>query len=238
MGHIGFLHSVQTLGAVDGPGLRFVAFLQGCAMRCAYCHNPDSWSRTGGAEITAEGLVARVARYKPYFGREGGLTLSGGEPLIQAEFCRQVARLCHGQGIGVCLDTAGSRCDGQVEALLTQVDLVLLDIKHADPAAFRLLTGRDMGPTLAFLQLCRQRGIPLWIRQVVAPGWTDGADQLRALLALVEGACVARIELLPYHTLGRDKWETLGRAYPMGDALPPSAQKMAELRAVVDEIRP
>ncbi len=227
---LGRLHSVQTLGAVDGPGLRFVAFLQGCPMRCAYCHNPDTWSLNGGRTISAEALVAQAARYRPYFGETGGLTLSGGEPLIQAAFCVRVAKLCRAQGIGVCLDTSGCRVEAATVELLGLVDLVILDIKHADPEAFLRLTGRRMEATLSFLKICKQQRVPLWIRQVTLPGWTDEPAQIDRLAALLEGADVRRAELLPYHTLGRAKWDALGEPYALDGVPEPTRESVAALQ--------
>ncbi len=234
MSHTGFIHSVQTLGASDGPGLRFVAFLQGCRMRCAYCHNPDTWSRAGGQAMTAEALVGMATRYRPYFGDTGGMTLSGGEPLLQTEFCLEVAEQAHAKGLHVCLDTAGGRMDRQVGALLEAADLVLLDIKRADEGDFRVLTGRDMSPTRAFLDAAKARATPLWIRQVIVPGLNDTAEEVRALAALVHGANIRRAQLLPYHTLGRAKWEALGRPYPLGDTPPMPEGALAALQAELD----
>ena len=229
-GAIGCIHSVQTLGALDGPGLRYVAFLQGCPLRCAYCHNPDTWARTGGRHITAEALVAQAARYRPYFGEDGGITLSGGEPLLQSAFCARVATLARAQGIGVCVDTSGCRMDAPVRALLEKVSLVLLDIKHADPDAFMRLTGRSMDATLAFLAHCKREHIPLWVRQVVVPGFTDTPAQLTRLTALLQGANVRRAQLLPYHTLGVAKWAALALPYPLEGVPPADRAQVAALQ--------
>ncbi len=235
MSHTGFIHSIQTLGASDGPGLRFVAFLQGCRMRCAYCHNPDTWSRTGGQTMTAEALVNMAARYRPYFGDTGGITLSGGEPLLQPEFCLEVTAQAHARGLHVCLDTAGGRYDRTVGRLLDAVDLVLLDIKRAGEDDFHALTGRGMSPTRAFLDAAKARQSPLWIRQVIVPGLNDTKEEINALAALVRGANIQRAQLLPYHTLGRAKWAQLGLPYPLGDTPPMPPEALAALQRTLDQ---
>lgn len=229
----GFLHSVQTLGAHDGPGLRFVAFLQGCPMRCRYCHNPDTWPRDTGRRVSAEALVARAMRYRPYFGAEGGLTLSGGEPLCQVEFSTRVLRAARGAGLHTCVDTSGYRMDPQVRTLYDQTDLVLLDVKHADPVAFRALTGRPMDGLQKTLAYFRDTGRPVWLRQVCVPGLTDSPAQIEALARLVRGLRVERVELLPYHRMGVPKWEKLSVPYPMVDTPVPPPKEVRTLEKML-----
>lgn len=225
----GRIHSYETLGALDGPGLRTVVFFQGCPLRCLYCHNPDTFDPSAGRLVTAREVTAFVSRYKNYFGREGGVTLSGGEPLLQEAFCYDLMRLMRLEGIGVALDTAGSVYS---ERCLDAADVVLLDIKHTDPTAFTALTGGKADNTLRTLDYLRSHGKRFWIRQVIVPGVTDGEDNVRALKALSRGA--ERVELLPYHTMGRVKWERLGLKYALDGIDPPDGETMTKLKKILE----
>lgn len=226
----GKIHSFETLGALDGPGVRFVVFFSGCPLRCLYCHNPDTWQAASGKEYTSNDILAKAMRYKPYFKNGGGVTLSGGEPLFQAEFAMELMKKCRGAGISTCVDTAGSVLSDQVKAALAYADLVLLDVKHTDPQRYRALTGGELKTNRAFLDYCTEKHIPLWIRQVILPGWNDTAEDIRSLLAYIEGANVEKIELLPYHTLGVHKWKALGLPYRLEGLHPPSEEQMRMLR--------
>ncbi|MBR5188124.1 MAG: radical SAM protein, partial [Clostridia bacterium] len=163
---MGRIHSFQSLGTVDGPGIRFVVFFQGCHLRCKCCHNPDTWSFSEGTEYTAEEIMKRVLRYREYFGTRGGITLSGGEPLLQADFAREIFTLCHQNGIHTCLDTSGSILNDSVKALLKETDLVLLDIKYVSEEQYRENVGCSLQAPLAFLEYLKQENIPVAIRQV------------------------------------------------------------------------
>lgn len=208
------------MGLVDGPGIRTVVFLQGCRLRCRYCHNPDTWALTGGESISPEALVRRLVRFKPYYGSEGGVTFSGGEPLLQPEFLLQTLRLCKEAGIGTCLDTAGCGA-GDYDAILRLTDLVLLDVKHEDAAGYRAVTGAAPDGYERFLAAARRAGTPLWLRHVVVPGLTDGEEHLQALRAYVRGIPnVRRVQLLCYHTLGVHKYAALGIPYTLADTPP------------------
>ena len=229
----GRVHSIETMGALDGPGLRVVVFLAGCPLRCCYCHNPDSWDKDSGELMTAEAVAAKIKRYQPYFGGNGGVTLSGGEPLGQPQFAGEILRLCREAGISTCVDTSGSVFNEKVKAALAYADLVLLDVKHTDAGKYRQLTGGDLSQNRAFLNYCREEGIHLWIRQVVVPGWNDTEADIKALLSYVEGANVQKIELLPYHTMGVYKWEALKIPYPLKGVEPPSTEQMDRLRALI-----
>ena len=234
MATLGRVHSLETMGALDGPGLRCVVFLQGCPLRCQYCHNPDMWERDGGEQWTAEDLVARVARYRPYFGQAGGVTLSGGEPLHQAEFAAAVLRGCREEGLHTALDTSGCRLDAAAREALDYTDLVLLDLKHTDPERHRALTGGELQRTLEFLEHVGARGLPLWVRQVIVPGWNDDAAAMAALAERVAPvAGLRRVELLPYHRLAMDKWERLGLPYPLSEVEEAPAARVAALGAVL-----
>ena len=225
----GIIHSVESMGLVDGPGIRTVVFLQGCSLRCQYCHNPDTWVRESDSakEMTPEELVGKLRRFKSYYGTTGGVTFSGGEPLLQPEFLVETMKLCHQEGIHTCLDTAGCGL-GDYEEILSHTDLVLLDIKHYTPQGFRTVTGRDSGEWQKFLAAVQAHGVPMWIRHVVVPGLTDGDAHLQGLLEFISTLRnVRRVELLPYHTLGVHKYHTLGYPYPLEGVEPLAKDALA-----------
>jgi pyruvate formate lyase activating enzyme len=227
----GRLHSTESFGAVDGPGVRFVIFLHGCDFRCAYCHNPDTWARAPAQELTAEEVLAKALRYRSYWGKDGGITLSGGEPMLQAPFAADLFERAKAQGVSTCLDTAAGpfrRDDPAIRRLLNATDTVLLDLKAFDPARHRQVTGADNAATLACARYLSEIGKPIWIRRVLVPGLTDDADDLRRTGAFIRTlATVEKIEVLPYHTLGVAKWAALGLDYPLPSAVPPSAEAVA-----------
>ncbi len=232
----GLIHSIETLGALDGPGLRCVVFLQGCPLRCQYCHNPDTWAIHGGKSITCDALMARITRSHPYFGQWGGVTFSGGEPLLQASFVARVSRLCAAQGIHTALDTSGALLNEDVREALSATRLVILDIKHTDPERYHQLTGGVLATTLAFLREVAEKGIPLWVRQVIVPGWNDTAEDVRALAELLHDIpSIERIELLPYHRMGEDKWRQLGHVNPLEDVAEMDLARLAALRQILFE---
>ena len=226
---VGRIHSIESMGLVDGPGIRTVVFLQGCRLRCRYCHNPDTWSPEGSHPklLTPEALVKKLVRFKPYYGEEGGVTFSGGEPLLQKDFLLDVLPLCHQAGIHVCLDTAGCGVGGY-EEILKHTDLVLFDVKHYTPEGYQKVTGQQPDEALRFLQAVQKAGTPLWIRHVVVPGLTDGEAHLQGLREFLKSLQnVQRIELLPYHTLGVPKYHTLGIPYPLEGVEPMDAGILA-----------
>lgn len=216
---MGRIHSYETLGAADGPGLRFVLFLQGCGLRCRYCHNPDTWNVCGGEEMSAQDVANEVARYRGYFGKRGGFTASGGEPLLQLDFLCELFERLKKMRISTALDTSGAPYrteDRRYDTLLRVTDLVLLDIKHIDDATCRRLTGQGNAATLAFAERLSREGIPMWIRQVLVPDWTDREEDLQKTRQWIDGlSTVERVEVLPYHTLGRGKYEKLRIPYPL-----------------------
>ena len=178
---MGRIHSWESMGLVDGPGIRTVIFLQGCRLRCRYCHNPDTWELCGGGTLESpEETVNRLMRFKPYYGADGGVTFSGGEPLLQKEFLTEVLALCKSRGIHTCLDTAGVGCGGYGE-ILKNTDLVLLDVKHYTPEGYQAVTSRSMDAYEEFLDAVQSMEVPLWLRHVVVPGLTDGEDHLAGL---------------------------------------------------------
>lgn len=218
----GNIHSIETFGTVDGPGVRFVVFMQGCPMRCAYCHNPDTWSVRAGREVGVSELVDEFERNRAFY-RNGGATVTGGEPLLQAEFVGALFSAMHaapGGRVHTCLDTSGFgwRADRpqRFDELLSECDLVLLDIKHADPADHKRLTGCDLAPVLAFGDELARRGIPTVIRHVAVPGITDSLEECERLGRLIAPwRNVVGLEVLPYHTMGAEKYAELGIAYPL-----------------------
>jgi pyruvate formate lyase activating enzyme len=231
----GFLHSVETAGAVDGPGVRFVFFTAGCLFRCLYCHNPDTWKLHNGREVTVEQALREVRPYARFLRIAGGVTFSGGEPMLQAGFVGVLAsRIKAELGLRVALDTQGFLHAGLDDAWFAPFDLVLLDLKHSDPVRYRQLTGQDLQPTLDFAQRLVRLGKRIWIRYVLVPGWTDGeADILRSAdFAASLGPAVERVEVLPFHQMGAHKWQELGLDYALKDTTTPSLDDTARARAL------
>ena len=219
---VGLVHSLESFGSVDGPGVRFVVFLQGCALRCKYCHNPETWSAEGGTEWSPEKLFQHVWRYRNYWGKKGGITVSGGEPLLQADFLCEFFQLAKEQHIHTTLDTAGQPFTtaepffSRLTTLLEHTDLVILDLKHIDPEKHRLLTGHSNESILSFARFLDQIHKPMWVRHVLVPGITDDPANLHGIRAFLDTLSnVEKVEILPYHTLGIYKWETLGIPYSL-----------------------
>lgn len=211
----GFIHSIQSLGTVDGPGVRFVAFLAGCPLRCSCCHNPDTWEPTSGTAYTAAALVEKAAGFRDYFGDKGGITLSGGEPLLQAGFAAEVFRLCHERGINTCLDTSGVVLNDDVRRLLSHCDRVLLDIKYTDDTLYRRHVGMPLQNALEFLSYLNEQHVPTTLRQVVIPTVNDTDENFAALRKLAdEHACVDGIELLPFRKICQVKYDDMKRPFP------------------------
>ena len=230
------VHSFQSLGAVDGPGLRYVIFLQGCPYRCPYCHNPDTKPFGGGTEYTVSALCDRVERYKTYFGKDGGVTVSGGEPLCQAEALAEFFKECHARGISTCLDTAGMMPDDRVRAVLCHTDTVLCDIKTTDDSDCRRIFGTSLDTTNAFLSACDEAGCRITVRHVVVPSMTDGEDHIRTLCAIAgQYKNLDKIELLPFRRLCNEKYDRLGIPFPMGDTPECDAATIERLRRIVEE---
>lgn len=232
----GNVHSVQTLGAADGPGVRFAVFMQGCPLRCVCCHNPDTWDVGGAHRMSAEELADRAVRYREYFGDYGGVTVSGGEPLLQARFVAEFFKLCHDRGLHTCLDTSGCVLDDDVRAMLEHTDLVLLDIKYTDNDKYQQYVGCDMERPLAFLDYLQSVNKPTWLRQVIIPGLNDDEQNIRRLSALsAQHSCVVKTELLPLRKMCSVKYDTLGIPFPLADTPEPSAEKMQWLREILEK---
>ncbi len=237
---IGRIHSFESFGTVDGPGIRFVVFLQGCPLRCQYCHNPDTWG-AGGQEYTAEEVVKRAWKYRNYFGENGGVTVTGGEPLLQIDFVIELFTLLKEKGLHTCIDTSGitfhadnQACVEKYEKLLSVTDLVMLDIKHIDDEACKKLTGQSNQNTLAFAKFLSEHKKPIWIRQVLVPTLTDDDESLKRTRAFIDTlSTVERVEVLPYHTLGVVKYEKLGMEYPLKDVQAPTKERVENAKRIL-----
>ncbi len=232
----GRIHSFQSLGTLDGPGVRFVVFMQGCNLRCGCCHNPDTWECGTGTAYAPEDVVKRVVRFKEYFGEAGGITVSGGEPLLQAEFVAELFRLCHGAGINTCLDTSGSIMNEAVRALLDVTDRVLLDIKYTSEDDYRAHVGCGLAAPMAFLEELNARRIPVTLRQVIIPTLNDRAKNVLALREIAAShPCVDKVELLPFRKLCQVKYDKMGIPFAFGHLPEPAGEKMKELNAILHQ---
>jgi len=233
----GRLHSIETFGAVDGPGIRTVFFMQGCPARCAYCHNPDSWKVGAGRDVEVDELVHRAKRGSAYYGKEGGITFSGGEPLMQGEFLLEAIKAIKDEGFHVALDTSGTYLDEYSEAVVGAVDLVLLDIKHVDPAEFKNLTGRDQDTLFPLIDMINRLEKPVWIRQVIMPDYNDSEEYIASLNDFLKQIhTIEKIELLAYHSMAVKKYEKLGIDYKLKDMKPMDKARVQELKKLVMEV--
>lgn len=237
---IGHIHSHETFGLVDGPGVRYVVFMQGCRMRCQYCHNPDTWNLTGGEEWTPDALFQKCWRYHSYWRNNGGITVSGGEPLLQIDFLIAFFKLAKKKGVHTTLDTAGNPFTteepfiSKFEELMKYTDLVMLDLKQTDTAAHKKLTGWDNGNILQMARWLSDHGKDMWIRRVLVPGVTDDQEELKQLKQFIDSLqTVKRVEILPYHTLGQYKWENLNIPYPLEDVPTPTTEQVAEAEMIL-----
>ena len=228
----GHIHSFETFGSVDGPGVRFLVFLSGCNFRCKYCHNPDTWSRPAALEMSADEVLAKALRYREYWGTEGGITVSGGEPLLQLEFLTELFEKAREKGVNTCIDTAAgpfTRTEpwfGNFRKLMDVTDLLLLDLKHIDPAAHKELTGADNANVLDCAKYLSEIGKPVWIRHVLVPGVTTDEENLTKLGAFIRTLTnVKKVEVLPYHSLGVSKWKSLGLPYALEGIISPTTEQ-------------
>lgn len=211
--NVASIDSIETMGLVDGPGIRTVVFFNGCNLRCKFCHNPEMWLKRKN-NITADELINKIKRSKPYFNKTGGVTFSGGEPLLQADFIKEVSKKLHDEGINTCLDTAGVGL-GNYEDLLEYIDYVLLDVKHTNTKDYKYITGKDLSEVEKFIDACNKTHKKIWIRQVIIPGITDTDEYMDSLLEyLMHIKGIEKINFLPYHRLGREKYIKLNIPYP------------------------
>lgn len=231
--HMGKIHSYETFGTVDGPGSRFVVFMQGCTFRCLYCHNPDTFDLTGASfEANPKQVLERLMTFRSFY-KKGGVTVSGGEPFLQPLFVRDFFRLCKAEGIHTAVDTSGHFLNEHVKEALNDTDLVLLDVKCIDPEVHKSLTGKPLQPTLNFEKYLEEKNIPVWIRHVLVPGITDKDDLLQKHADYVAGLKnVEQVELLPFHNRGYEKYKSLGIEYPLKETSPPTAERIENAKSI------
>lgn len=236
----GRIHSVESFGSADGPGVRYIVFLKGCNMRCQYCHNPDTWAKDGGELMTPEEVLKKALRYKTYWKEKGGITVSGGEALLQIDFVTELFRLAKEKGVNTCLDTSGNPFSleepfkSKFDELMKYTDLFMLDIKHIDDAAHRKLTGQTNQNILEMAAYLSDHGKAMWIRHVLVPGITTEEDELYRLRSFLDTfKTVERVEVLPYHTLGVFKWKELGIPYQLEGVDPPTKEQIDRAKEIL-----
>lgn len=230
----GQVHSIQSLGTLDGPGLRFVVFLQGCNLRCKCCHNPDTWDRQSEKQFTPQEIVEKALHYKEYFGDKGGVTLSGGEPLLQTEFCYEIFKLCHEKGINTCLDTSGSILNDNVKKLLSETDRVLLDIKYTENDLYMENVGCSLEKPMNFLYYLNEQQIPTTIRQVIIPTINDNENNVQKLNKIVENhSCIDKVELLPFKKICQTKYDNMKIKFPFEHIPTPTKEMMNKLNKLL-----
>ncbi len=236
----GRIHSTESFGSVDGPGIRYIIFLKGCAMRCQYCHNPDTWAKDGAEMVESDDLLQRALRYKAYWGKEGGITVSGGEALLQIDFLIELFTKAKALGINTCLDTSGQPFRNEpgflakMDQLVAVTDTILLDIKHIDSEAHKRLTGHPNENILEMARYLSNKQVPVWIRYVLVPGITDSEEHLARLGQFIRTLSnIKRVEVLPYHTLGVFKWKELGMTYELEDVPTPTKEQIARAEQII-----
>ncbi len=238
MSKLGRIHSFQSMGTLDGPGVRFVVFMQGCNLRCGCCHNPDTWDMAEGTEFTVEEVISKVVRFREYFKKEGGITVSGGEPLLQAGFVTELFKACHKETINTCLDTSGSIWNDAVAALLEETDRVLLDIKYTTEEDYQKYVGCGMAAPLEFLARLEEKNIPVTLRQVIIPGLNDNEENMRIIKSIKEShSCIDKVELLPFKKICQVKYDNLGILFPFADIPAANKEQVNELEKLIFENR-
>lgn len=232
----GYLHSIETGAAVDGPGVRCAVFLSGCNMHCLYCHNPDTWKLHDGTAVSLDEVLGKIRPYAPFLRHAGGVTLTGGEPLVQKDFAVAILRGCKALGLHTALDTQGYFGNRLSDDELEAIDLFLLDIKLMNPEAYLRLTGAELQPTLDFARRLARRKKPVWLRYVLVPGYTDADEEVRKLAFFAsELGNIERVDILPFHQLGQHKWQELGKTYALAGVRPPSDAAIDQARAIFRE---
>lgn len=231
----GYINSFQSLGAIDGPGIRFVVFMQGCNLRCGCCHNPDTWSLSCGTEYSATEVVEKAKRYKEYFGADGGITVSGGEPLLQAEFVTELFEICKKENINTCLDTSGSIMNESVKKLLAVTDRVLLDIKYTNEAQYKDYVGCSFSEVLDFLAYLNEKHIPVTLRQVIIPTLNDNEENINSLKEIINNnPCIEKTELLAFKKICQVKYDKLGIVFPFASIPEPTKNVMNNLNNLIN----
>ena len=229
------IHSFETFGTVDGPGIRFMFFVQGCGLKCKYCHNRDTWDKRCGQKYNVDDIFNKIMKYKNYITPNGGVTVSGGEPLLQVPFLIELFKKLKAEGIHTCIDTSGMvEITNDIKVLLSLTDLVLLDIKHIDEQKCKELVGFSNKLELEFARYLSDNGIKMWIRQVLVPGYTDDTEDLIRLKDFINSLkTVEKVEILPYHNMGKYKWTDLGKEYELEDVKSPSKQCIAKAKEIL-----
>jgi len=229
---VGYVHSYEVGSTVDGPGIRFVGFLTGCLLRCQYCHNPDTWHKYNGHPVTVSRAMQQIGKYAQVLKiSKGGVTLSGGEPMLQRPFVVRIFRRCKELGLHTCMDTSGRLGDKFTDSELMDIDLNLLDIKSGDPAIYEKVTRQPLKPTLDYAQRLSALGRPIWVRYVLVAGLTDGYDNVEKVADICAGLrSLERVEILRFHQMGKGKWQKLGLEYPLADIEPPDAELTERVR--------
>ena len=236
----GYIHSFESFGTVDGPGIRYVVFMQGCPLKCKYCHNRDTWETNVGNKYSVDSVLDKVLRAKPYMdSSSGGFTASGGEPLLQAQFLTELFKKLKQNNIHTALDTAGSlKINKAIEELLKYTDLVILDIKHIDNEKCIKLTGQSNENNLSFAKYCSKNNIRMWIRQVLVPGYTDNKEDLEKTKKFIDSLnTVDKVEVLPYHDMGKTKWENMGLKYPLENIRIPNSNDIEKAETILGIIK-
>lgn len=238
----GYVHSLESFGSVDGPGVRYVIFLSGCAMRCQFCHNPDTWNMQSGTLYTTDQLIKNAKKYRSYWGHKGGITVSGGEPLLQLDFLTELFKKAKAEGIHTTLDTSGNPFTRKepfisgFQKLLKYTDLIMLDIKHIDEEQHQTLTGCTNKNILDLAEYLSEQQVPVWIRHVLVPGINDEDRFLENLHTFIQSLRnVQKVEILPYHTLGTFKWKELGMDYPLEGVEPPSEELIKKAKKILEK---
>lgn len=233
----GRLHSIETFGAVDGPGIRTIFFLQGCPARCLYCHNPDTWKLNGGKEIDIYEVLDTAKRSMPYYGKEGGVTFSGGEPMLQGEFVLDAMRLLKKNNIKTVIDTSATYIDEYTEDIIEEAQMLLLDIKHSEYEKFAEIAGCPQDKLLEMIDIINETETPVWVRQVIVPGINDTEDNIKALADFIKKSLnnVYKVELLGYHTMALNKYEKLGMKYKLEGVKAMDKKQLAKLQKTLNE---
>ncbi|MCT4544981.1 MAG: pyruvate formate-lyase-activating protein [Vallitalea sp.] len=235
MNLVGKIHSIETCGTVDGPGIRFVIFMQGCPLRCKYCHNPDTRKIGDGEEKTVDELITEIKKYKSYMKFSGGgVTVTGGEPLLQGEFIKELFKSCKEEGIHTAIDTSGYIFNDTIKEVLEYTDLVLLDIKCYDKDMYKHITGVSIDPTISFMNYLGEINKKVWIRYVLVPGLSDNETHIENLSIYLSGFNnIDKIELLPFHKMGEFKWQELGYTYELSETEPPSKNEIIKAMSIL-----
>lgn len=232
---VGNIHSFESFGTQDGPGIRFVFFMQGCPLRCLYCHNPDTWDhKTKMKQLTPEQAWDEVRKVKGFL-KTGGVTISGGEPLLQAEFITELFKICRAEGIHTCIDTSGFVFNNKVKETLEYTDLVMLDIKHIDSEKYQQLTSKSLEPTLKFMEYLSEISKPTWLRYVLTPTLSDKEEDLHNWAKYAsQFKNVERVDILPFHQMGTSKWEEMGQEYKLKDLPTPTREEIKKAKTIFE----